>query len=716
MASIIKNIDHGKFEVFTAAPVGQVNTNIFKKASKAFCNIPFRTFSLDAFRDLIEFVETHQIHFVHSHGRGAGVYSRLLYWKTKIPAVHTFHGISYGFWGVLIDRFLKRWTARFVHVSDSEKEFAVKMGVSDSARAVTIHNGIDYRYFNPTQEKTAAKSALKLKKDDFVVACVARFDSCKRHQDLIEAVSVLSADHPKLKLILAGEGETESKIKNLVAMKKISGRVLFLGEQEDVRTVYAASEVFVLPSEYEGLPLAPLEAMASGCAVILSNVRGSRDVIQDEKDGLLVEAKNPVALAFAIEKLIRSQELRARLIESAHRTVIECFSLDRMCAQIYKFYENLVPLPQFRKVALTHDWLFHMRGGEKVLQTIGELFPLAPIFTLFKDQTKLSDSLNRHQIFASCFNLIPVIRKFYRYFLPFFPFLMYQFDLRQFKLLISSSHCVAKGVRKGVGAPHVCYCHTPVRYAWGFESEYLGDYPFPLKQIAQIILGWIRRNDLQSNAGVYFFVANSQNVKNRIRKYYQRTAEVIFPPIQTSAINSGAQSGDYFLIVSACVPYKRVDLAVQAFNELKLPLVVIGSGPLLEEIKRSAQSHIRFLGWQPDSEVAKYYGGCRALIFPTDEDFGMVPLEVMMYGKPVIAFGKGGALETVVSSETKREGQAVTGIFFSEQTVKSLTDAVLKFADIEFNSDEIRRHAMGFESAVFKEKLKSFLISNVAHD
>ncbi len=701
LLSILESLDPNKFDAFVAAPSGQGNSEKYRKLCRAFCDIPFRKFSLDAFRDLVEFAETHQVHFVHSHGRGAGIYSRFIFWKTKIPAIHTFHGISYGFFGAFIDRFLKKWTARFIHVSDSEREAAANLGVSDPRRAVTIYNGIDYRCFQSGKSRKDAKASLGLSLDHFVIGCVARFDACKRHQDLIEALALLTTRYPNLRLVLAGDGETRIKIEQLANECGVLGKVLFLGEQKNPQIVYAASDVFVLASEFEGLPLAPLEAMAAGCAVVLSNVRGNRDVVQDEKDGLLFEAKNPEALAAAIARLIGSQELQSRLIESAHRTVIERFSIDRMRAQIYAFYETLVPVPKFRKAALTHDWLFHMRGGEKVLESIGELFPLAPIYTLFLDQKKLSESINRHQIIASWLNQIPLIAGFYRYLLPLFPLVMKQFDIKDHLLIVSSNHCAAKSISKGRRALHICYCHAPMRYAWGFESEYFGRFPFFLRSLIRTVLSWLRYRDLGSNPGVDHFIANSQNIRKRINQYYAREADVIYPPIQKRLKQcEPAQSSEY-LIVSALVPYKRIDIAVQAFNELQLPLTIIGSGPLLPSLQKQAKSNIRFLGWQPDHEVAKYYASCKALIFPTEEDFGMVPVEAMMYGKPVIAFACGGALETVIPGKT--------GLLFDAQTPEALTNAVKQFSINQFDSKAITAYAQKFSAEHFNDAVIKLL-------
>ncbi len=284
-----------------------------------------------------------------------------------------------------------------------------------------------------------------------------------------------------------------------------------------------------------------------------------------------------------------------------------------------------------------------------------------------------------------------------------------QFRMKNTDLIISSNHCVAKGIQKPARAIHICYCHTPMRYAWGFEKEYFGSYPRILKLLIQKIMTWLQKWDLKTNSSVDHFIANSENVKKRIKQFYERDAQVIYPPIQIPAREippSNSTASSYFLIVSALVPYKRVDIAIDALNQLGVPLVVIGNGPLESFLKKRARSNIKFLGWRADHEVVEYYQGCRALIFPTEEDFGMVPLEAMACGKPVIAYASGGALESVIPLEKGRE--KATGMFFNEQNSESLISAIKRFDEKQFDPEVIRRHAEGFRADNFKSQFKSF--------
>ncbi len=356
------------------------------------------------------------------------------------------------------------------------------------------------------------------------------------------------------------------------------------------------------------------------------------------------------------------------------------------------------------KVALIHDWLIKERGGEKVLDHIARLYPDADIFTLFYKQENLSDEVKRHKITASPLQYIPGIEIIYRYLLPVFPFLIEQFDLSAYDLVISSSHCVAKGARPRKGALHLCFCHTPMRYAWMFQDEYLhGKFYAPL---AFRFLDGIKKWDHDSSKRVHYFAANSREVQNRIAKFYGRDSDVIYPPLDLIASEISNTDGGYFLIVSALVRYKRIDLAVEAFNELGLPLKIVGSGECGEELKSRAKSNIEFLGWVDGGNLKRYYRECLALIFPGLEDFGITPLEAQAAGRPVIAYGEGGVKETVNSD---------TGIFFYEQTKEALKHAVLKFREKKFDREKIREHALSFNGHVFDDKFRSWVNEKISH-
>lgn len=355
------------------------------------------------------------------------------------------------------------------------------------------------------------------------------------------------------------------------------------------------------------------------------------------------------------------------------------------------------------RIAIIHDWLTGMRGGEKVLEVLCELFPQATLFTLLHNPGSVSPAVERLPVRTSFVQRLPFAASRYRHYLPLFPRAVERFDLREFDLVISSSHCVAKGAVPTPGALHVCYCHTPMRYAWELFDDY-----FSAARVGRLrhrvlhrIAGYLRRWDVRTADRVDHFIANSQHVRDRIRRHYGRSAEVIYPPVDTARFTVSQANDGYFLVVSALVPYKRVDLAVEAFNQLGARLLVVGSGPEARPLQATAKKNVTFLGWQPDDALRDLYAGCRALIFPGVEDFGIVPVEAMASGKPVIAFAKGGALETVVPR--------TTGVLFPEQTVECLADAVRCFDESRFSPRAIRDHALRFDRELHRRQMGAFI-------
>ncbi|MBP9865185.1 MAG: glycosyltransferase [Candidatus Omnitrophica bacterium] len=348
------------------------------------------------------------------------------------------------------------------------------------------------------------------------------------------------------------------------------------------------------------------------------------------------------------------------------------------------------------KVALVHDWLIHMRGGERVLEALAELYPEAVIYTLFSDKRRLSPSLQRMKIKNSFLHYLPGIRRYYRWLLPILPWAIRTLRIESADIVISSSHCVAKGIPIPAGARHLCYCHTPMRYLWGFEDEYFSRYPQVVRKLIRAVLHFLRKWDLDSNRSVHQFVSNSENVKNRIRDYYGRDAIVVYPPVGLEQFYPEGPLSDYYLIVSAFVPYKRVDLVIEAFNELNRRLVIVGKGPLEKKYQNLRKSEkISFWGSVDDAGLRRLYSGAQAVLFPTFEDFGIVPLEAQACGSPVIALGQGGALESVK-----------TGVFFKEQTVQALKSAVAEFETLSWDRSSIPMKIKSFGRSRFKEAMQ----------
>ena len=362
------------------------------------------------------------------------------------------------------------------------------------------------------------------------------------------------------------------------------------------------------------------------------------------------------------------------------------------------------------KVAIIHDWLTGMRGGEKVLEAFCELFPQAHLYTLLHHPGTVSSAIEKLPIHTSFIQNIPFSKKGYRRYLPLFPMAIERFDLKGYDLILSCSHCVAKGIIPPPDALHISYLLTPMRYAWDMYREYFGA---KRSKMIPIFIHYLRMWDVTSSQRVDHFLAISKHVQRRIRKFYRREAEVIYPPADIHRFKFATKKGDFFLIVSSLVPYKAVNLAVEAFNRLGYPLRIIGSGPEEKRLRAMALSNVAFLGWQPDEVVAESYSTCRALIFPGEEDFGIVPLEAMASGRPVIAYGRGGALETIISSDHQGESgsETPTGLFFYERNADSLVDAVELFVKVEedFDPPAIRNHALSWDREIFKEKIKEYI-------
>ncbi len=350
-----------------------------------------------------------------------------------------------------------------------------------------------------------------------------------------------------------------------------------------------------------------------------------------------------------------------------------------------------------RRVVLGHDWLTGMRGGERVLEHHCEAFPGAPIAVIFGDPSRVSAAIRNHPLITSRLQRVPGVMRHYRYLLPFMGSAARALRLPPGDLLLSTSHCVAKSFRKPPGMRHLCYCFTPMRYAWLFPREYLG----PVRaRLAAPLLAHLRRWDRETSAEVDRFVAISRHVQARIARFYGRESDVVHPPVDTVRYTPAPgtpDTGSYDLIVSALVPYKRIDLAVRTYRNLPWKLKIVGAGTETARLRALAGDNVEFLGWRSDDEVRELYRHCRLLLFPGEEDFGIVPLEAMACGRPVVAFRRGGATETVA--------EGLSGLFFDEQTEEALADAVARAARVAWDRRAIRTHAERFGVPRFLEEM-----------
>lgn len=351
------------------------------------------------------------------------------------------------------------------------------------------------------------------------------------------------------------------------------------------------------------------------------------------------------------------------------------------------------------KVAIIHDWLTGMRGGEIVLDSLLKLYPTADLFTLIYNKGKLNKRIEDRKITAAFTDRLPFKASKYRWFLPLFPTAIETFDLRQYDLILSSSHCVAKGIIPHPGAFHLSYVHSPMRYVWDMYYEY-----FPKKKglsflFYQSTSNYLRTWDTASSARVDHFTCNSDFVGKRIQKFYRRDYEVIHPPClpEKFQVEKKAKE-DFYLIVSAFAPYKRIDIAVEAFRKNGKKLVLIGGGQDEAKIKKNLPKNVELLHGIPREEVQDYYRRARGFIFPGLEDFGITPVEAQGYCTPVIAYGAGGALETVVDGKT--------GVFFPEQTPESLNEAILKAESLDFQARDFQKSVNRFTEEKFINQIQ----------
>ena len=358
------------------------------------------------------------------------------------------------------------------------------------------------------------------------------------------------------------------------------------------------------------------------------------------------------------------------------------------------------------RIALVHDWLTGMRGGEKVLDAICRLYPQADLFTLIHCPGRCTPAIENRRISTSWLNRLPAVQRYYRYLLPLAPGAIESFNLREYDLIISSSHCVAKGIRRDARAVHICYCHSPMRYVWS-QSEAYGRTMGLLGMALALFRDPLRRWDRRSSAGVDVFLANSRNVADRIGRAYNRPAEVVHPPVDVDFFTPAPVAREsFYLIVGAMAPYKRVDQAIETFRSLPgRELIIIGTGQMASRLRRLAGANVRFPGHQSDESIRDHYRRCRALLFPGEEDFGIVPVEAMACGCPVIAYRAGGASETVRDGDDGHP-HGITGVLYSPQTAEGLRKAIERFERMGpvFPADTLSQWACTFDLARFQRQ------------
>ena len=357
------------------------------------------------------------------------------------------------------------------------------------------------------------------------------------------------------------------------------------------------------------------------------------------------------------------------------------------------------------KIALVHDWFTGFGGREQVLKALAELFGHADVHVLFYLPEQMPAFLSDRQVFTSFVQKMPALRNNYRYYLPLIPLAAEQLNVKKYDLVISSSHCTAKGVRKSKSATHICYCHTPMRDCWGKSEMEAARKTWPIwsRIAAGSVLRYLRHWDRKTSAGVDQFVANSSAVRERIKQFYGREALIIHPPVDCSQFAINKHVGEFYLIVGNLMAYKRIDLAMEACRQANRKLIVIGEGPEGRQLRAAAGKNTDFLGYQPNEVVADYMSRCLAFLMPGEEDFGITAVEAQAAGRPVIALAKGGALDSV---KALGQTEKPTGVLFDQNNPSAMANAMAAFEHNaeKFNPEDIREHAMNFDKSIFVQK------------
>lgn len=588
------------------------------------------------------------------------------------------------------------------------------------ANIVVVHNAVDTQKFAAGDNKREFHKRLRLRATDPVVGIIGNLSPVKRQFELLTAFADVLKKVPDAVLLVVGSeifnrdnGYGERLVEHAKNLD-ITKRVRFLGQRSDVPEIIRSLDLLVLNSTTEACPLVVLEGFAGGAPILSTAVGGVPELIRHGSNGWLVPSGDGKSLSDGIVSLLQQPELRATLATNARRQVSAKFSISKFISALEAVYTGVVRQPDPRQptrrsprasnVAVFHDNFAQMGGAEKVAEEIYNLLPQAVLHTTAVVPEVLSKGLSQIAIKTSWMQYLPALKRFFRHYFLLYPLAVESVDLSKYDLIVSSCFGYAKGVRKRRDAVHVCYCHTPMRWVWRYaDYSERAEFGFLARKLLPLLLAGLKRWDLRASRQPDYFIANSQVVAERIKKIYGRESTVIPPPINVSRFQSepNVEPEDYYLILSRLVPYKRIDLAVEACTRLKRQLVVIGDGPDRLRLERMAGSTVRFLGRQSDEAVTHYAARCRALIFPGEEDFGMTPLEINAAGRPVIAFRGGGATETVV--------EAVTGLFFDDPNSASLVQAIESFETLEWNSDAIRAHAFRFDQTVFAERLLEFL-------
>ncbi len=721
-------------EVFIAAPREEPYWSRFEAllGPRRLIEIPHRKLSLHSARQVTAFVRNNAIDLIHSHGFGAGLYGRLVAIFSGVPAVHTFHGLEFKpsrpLWTAtrfLVESALSLASKRLIAVSGSEEKHLKRWLFAYSKRIHKIHNGIPDRTFSPKPLFSSAKPVRILwvgrmheQKDPFQVVDIAN-----DMRDLLKG--------ELFTIEMVGDGPLKGELEDLIAQSELQDVVLVRSSTNDIGHYYDRCDILLSTSRWEGLPTCILEAMQAGLLVVASSVSGNLDLVEDRCTGVVFDKQSSLQAAELLCSVIRGEVSSSDMLATARKRVASEFGIERFADEHLRLYQSvlwnegsteawvpsattkpLLPTPDPNsglRVAVVHDWLTAYAGSERVVEQIMAVFPTADLFALVDFLPERErEFLCRRPVNTSFLQQLPIGRKLFRKLLWLLPLAVESFDLTPYDVIISSSHAVAKGVITGPDQLHICYCHSPIRYAWDLQHEYLREAGLSrgLSGLyARLTLHYMRIWDLRTANGVDRFIANSHFIARRIQKTYRREAAVIHPPIDIQHFQLQTRKENFYITVSRLVPYKRVDLIAAAFAQMpNRKLLVIGDGPNLKLWRQQAAPNVEFLGYQSDETVRTMMGRAKAFVFAAEEDFGITVVEAQASGTPVVCFARGGALESVVAGRT--------GVFFKHQTAESIRQAVETFERTQntFDPSQIRAHAAAFSAERFRLQFQEFVL------
>lgn len=675
-------------------------------------------------------VKQQNVDLIHANSLRAGIMASLFAWHHRLPVVwHVRDTPPNGLIGQAVNR-LARWkAAALIGISKS-----VLGGFSQSSlegKRHLIHNGVELRDMGEREKRVSRqrlRQELATPQHAKVVAIIGQITPWKRQEDALDAVKELQERGHDVYLWIVGEAkfrqenaEYEMFLRRKTEKLNLQSRVRFTGFRQDIMEICCAADLLFLCSDNEPFGRVIIEAMSQGTPVVATDAGGVPEIVVNGETGVLYQVGNAEQLANHAHRLLEDDLYRARMGKWAAERVRSHFTIEETARKVEAVYDRVLAkgaygdqaaepaaAPGGPKIAIVHDYLNQMGGAERVVGVLHRMYPEAPIFTTIVDRDKLLPELKEADIRTTWMQRIPGIQKRFKLFFWLYPFAVASMKLKGYDIVISSSSAYGKGAPVDEDAVHVCYCHTPMRFAWDF-SAYMESVrvPYPVKLAARLMVVPLQLWDKATSRKVTQIIANSTVVKERIQEHYGKNAPVIFPPVNVSRFRVEAEEPeDYFLIVSRLVSYKRIDLAVEACSFTGKRLIVIGDGPDRGRLEELAGPTVTFLGRLPDDQVEGYMKRCQALLFPGFEDFGITPLEANACGKPVIAYRKGGALDTVV--------EGLNGLFFEEQTVASLAGVLESFQPERFNPQLIRLHAESFEEERFIHELKAVIQGTAA--